>query len=717
MKELLITLLFLVPFVTFSNIWEKAKGPFEYTTTYSIFSFNDELFLTSLSDGEVTYKQHDDEWIKLDTGFFSDKGLVHVFNQKDNVIFTSTDTGIYLSYDYGDSWKHYDILMGNTRYEFVTIVDETIYLQANQYFSLHKLEKGSDTLEKVYTDNSKVDSIFADKFLVKDNYMFAADPQEHFDLLNKVGKLYISKDNGKTWKLSETMKEQIRSMMFYEETLLVFTQDDELYKSIDYGETWTTDTSVHIQASHLLIYKDLIFAVWNTLNVSSDGGESWGQLNDGIDRPGYKGLIISNGNLYFLTQNRLVYRFDYDRKYWNRISPMTDDVYQKTLIEERDTLFSTGSFTINYSNDKGESWDIYSESLYSYNSKTDKLYIRDSIIVAVNQWSRSFYISSDFGKTWRYENLGISDLEGWINQILVMGNRILLTSSKYGNFYSKDAGMTWNEYDDEVLKKDVFITSYVRLSDSEIILYSYEGLYLTNDNGLTWEYEKASEELKAHSNSMREGNNLYSKYSNNVFYKSTDLGRTWIDLEVKVDSTLNIIKFIFYNDYLILIASSDVYISNNLGKDWNRLEFSNIGPDGKAVNFRDGIIKDEYLILASSYGNWRAMLSDLGIKVKSSVESEIERNYLYTYPPYPNPAKSEVKMLFYWDINLPMTIDDINIYDITGKKIDAADKISLVKQESHYGNLIWDCSTVQPGIYLINIKHGTEEKAVKVVVE
>jgi hypothetical protein len=64
-----------------------------------------------------------------------------------------------------------------------------------------------------------------------------------------------------------------------------------------------------------------------------------------------------------------------------------------------------------------------------------------------------------------------------------------------------------------------------------------------------------------------------------------------------------------------------------------------------------------------------------------------------------------------------MTTDDISIYDITGKKIVAVGKLSLVKQESHYGNIIWDCSSAQPGIYLINIKHGTEEKTVKVVVE
>ena len=118
--------------------------------------------------------------------------------------------------------------------------------------------------------------------------------------------------------------------------------------------------------------------------------------------------------------------------------------------------------------------------------------------------------------------------------------------------------------------------------------------------------------------------------------------------------------------------------------------------------------------MVNSNGMYRRSLSDFGI---TSVESEIERNYLYTYPPYPNPAKSEVKVLFYWDINLPMSTDDINIYDLSGKKVITDSNLRIEKQANHYGNLIWDCSSVQPGIYLINIKHGTEEKAVKVVVE
>src|SRR5690606_785239 len=133
------------------------------------------------------------------------------------------------------------------------------------------------------------------------------------------------------------------------------------------------------------------------------------------------------------------------------------------------------------------------------------------------------------------------------------------------------------------------------------------------------------------------------------------------------------------------------------------------------LDYVSGLIAfNDYIYMINSNGMYRHPLSDFGI---TSVESETERNYLYTFPPYPLPAKSEVKVLFYWDINLPMTIDDISIYDLNGRKLDIKDKLRLEKHESHKGNIVWDCSSAHPGVYLINIKHGTEEKSVKVIVE
>ncbi|MCB0702749.1 MAG: T9SS type A sorting domain-containing protein [Ignavibacteriae bacterium] len=720
MKTFVLTLIFIYPLVLLSNIWTKADGPYDYNSAYSIFSFNNDLYFYSSTDGYVYRNQSEmEEWLKLDTGFFADKGIIHYFNQKDNVVITTTQKGVYWSYDYGESWKFSDYKWyGNTFVlPYIAIVNQTIFLQSNNT-SLYKLERGSDKFEKIFTDETKTDSIFADVMITKGNYIFAADPDQSFDRQPEYGELYISKDKGKTWKLSESMREYIINLLFHDDVLFAFTKEDRLYKSTDYGETWTTDTSLHIQGREVISYRDLIFACSNQVLVSSDGGENWESIDDGLDWYGCGDILVNDDKLYYLTTRKKIFSFDYEKKYWVRNTPLTDDEDQSFIMEERDTLFSTGGFTINYSTDKGASWQFYSESLYSRYNRLSNIFNRDSIFVVVDDGYTSIFISTDYGKNWKFDNLGIFSTQGWIRNIIIFDNRILLSSNKYGNYISEDAGLTWKKYENEVLGNEISIQNFIRLNELDLILYSSEGIYKTYDNGLTWEYEKVNEEVKVNYYTIKDKNFLYTldRVSKKI-YKSTDLGKTWITLNMNIQSNLIWLRVLSYNGFLILLTTTDVFISSNDGADWEKYEVNLLTPDGKELYFNNGIVSGEYLILTSEYGNWRAKLSDFGIEVKSSVETDFGGNYLYTYPPYPNPANSEVKVLFYWDINLPMTTDDINIYDISGKKINAYDKIRLVKLESHHGNLIWDCSSVQPGIYLINIKHGTEEKAVKVVVE
>ncbi|GAB1370394.1 hypothetical protein MASR1M45_04550 [Candidatus Kapaibacterium sp.] len=101
----------------------------------------------------------------------------------------------------------------------------------------------------------------------------------------------------------------------------------------------------------------------------------------------------------------------------------------------------------------------------------------------------------------------------------------------------------------------------------------------------------------------------------------------------------------------------------------------------------------------------------------SVTESHTEtQNYLYTYPPYPLPATNEVHSLIYWDTSTDIENGDMAVYSIYGTKVAGKEKLRIDKLTSYSGILVWDCSDVQSGIYLITIKHGTESRAVKVIV-
>ena len=98
-----------------------------------------------------------------------------------------------------------------------------------------------------------------------------------------------------------------------------------------------------------------------------------------------------------------------------------------------------------------------------------------------------------------------------------------------------------------------------------------------------------------------------------------------------------------------------------------------------------------------------------------NTETEI-MNYLFSYPPYPMPAINEVRSLIYWDTSIDIDNDEMFVYDMYGTKVAGKEKLRIDKLTAYSGNLVWDCSGVPTGIYLINIKHGTQTRTIKAIV-
>lgn len=114
-------------------------------------------------------------------------------------------------------------------------------------------------------------------------------------------------------------------------------------------------------------------------------------------------------------------------------------------------------------------------------------------------------------------------------------------------------------------------------------------------------------------------------------------------------------------------------------------------------------------------GEIRFNLKGEGTAITSVDEIE-ERDYLYVMFPYPQPAVNVIKTFIYWDSGKRLNPSDIEIYDLSGAKLDIRSKLSIEPQNAYSGLLIWDCTGVENGIYLININHGTENRTIKVAV-
>lgn len=704
-----------------ANVWQRVNGAVEKEKISSIFNLNGESYISTKQNGNLILE--DDNWVSLNSININEFGLISSVTQKENLVLLCSKNGIFLSQDYGENWRKIESLNGYKELKSIICANGTFFAQVSKVnSSLFRLNIEEGIWEILYTNSDKLDSVYADLIVTDGDIIYAGDTNYNKEHGTNDGIKY-SEDYGESWKEIEFNGKGLISMVYHNGYLIVGASDNHLYRTTDKGSTWLVDTNNLFPVMKFHSFGDVLFGTFltnspdfkDTLGIyrSTDEGQTWIKSNKGILTPRVIIYSDSKEGVFTLADDGTLYLTRDKGESWEEVTPKTDKYIVPTVKLISDTLFSVaGNNGIIYSTDYGNNWYNYSPLLSTISSSTTSFYKKDGILIAPTPYGNSFYLSLDYGNNWRYESTGLFILEGWMSDFLIKDSIIIVSSVTEISRISKDMGKTWDNYTEPNLDSNIRLYKFLN-NKEEYFAVSDSGIYKNLFDSDDLEFIKSEIPINSLNLMFDEGKIYYFNWDKELF-TSTNYGLEWESINITYPVEGRLHRAFVENGIIYITSSLGVIISQNNGISWE--EFF-IEPDGTNLTFLDLAVHNEYLIAGTRNGIYRAKLSDLGIKVKSSVESEIERNYLYTYPPYPNPAKSEVKVLFYWDINLPMTTDDISLYDITGKKIDAFDKISLMKLDSYKGNLIWDCSTAQPGIYLINIKHGTEEKAVKVVVE
>ncbi len=358
------------------------------------------------------------------------------------------------------------------------------------------------------------------------------------------------------------------------------------------------------------------------------------------------------------------------------------------------------------------------------------------------------YISSDYGENFEYKpmptltfnyNFPYPSLHNVYKNIR-NGTYITADFNSYKNkYYSKIH--TFDKDFDQVSRyvDSNLVIDYVSSTDTNSFLihcqntldYTFEIKY-TTDKGLNWEI------LKKYSDSV-----LFSYYK-----------------EIEIDNREKLAVF-NYNDYnnvftIDILDIEDRSINqiyeNRLLDPFNDGNYRShsISSDGGVVYIAamDTIFyaKDifdrgswEYYVMPNNgritrpfnrYGNrFYARYSDdihsdnlYWIRAKSDPSTSVTqsatevKSYLYSTPPYPLPATNEVRSFIYWDPSYDIDAGRISVYDIYGAKVSGRGDITIDKQSSYNGYLIWDCSGAVSGIYFIHIKHGTNSRTLMAIV-
>lgn len=528
------------------------------------------------------------------------------------------------------------------------------------------------------------------------------------------GGLYLSNDNGNSW--TTFYKDQnVTNTNVFDDTVIVKVNSN-LFISLDFGKTWKskeiTDDVRFIEVLNNEIY---IFPNYGNIIKYNFDFTKKETITSILDKNFINSVSRKNNSFYIGTSSGMFIYESFGKKLVNN-SPKSTFSNLFSITEYNNKLLVTGyNLGTKISDENGEIWNQLSKELDSIEISPVTFSISDGLFFGQKYMSSELIFSED-AISWKVfdnpSNALIKKQEIWNRNLFFFVNQDLYKSTDYGD--------SWVIIESLISDKGFppIITTTSVVNDEFFVGTDGAGIYYSSSNGEDWIRTNFSDEIYKQSKVtkiIKNESKLYAILDNSyqnefLLFEYIEEYNLWIRKSLLDNKPIR--TFLNIGNALLWSTAEGVYLSNDDGI--SKTLFTEGLSKSDLVYINGMLVFNNYIYMINSNGIYRRLLSEFGI---TSVESEIERNYLYTYPPYPNPAKSEVKVLFYWDINLPMTTDDISIYDITGKKIDAFDKISLVKQANHYGNLIWDCSTAQPGIYLINIKQGTEEKAVKVVVE
>ena len=261
---------------------------------------------------------------------------------------------------------------------------------------------------------------------------------------------------------------------------LYIIPSDELFASTDDGKTWNAIGPCpkgHVR--ELLVTEDTFYVTLNKgIFRSDDAGNSWKNMNDGLDsrftkKSGIYTLQLSGGTLFVGTALG-IYRLNVGT--WEHLQlPVDNTVVVRSLVVSEDTIYvavevnvmeGAGTPSENYHNlcdmrkdswwvfrstDGGDSWtDITPADARSLLMKTlppIKLVASGKTVLLIGGEEGVVARSTDCGDTWRStESSGITQMQFSVNSAVALDENTFYTGGITGIHRSRDGGETWHRF-------------------------------------------------------------------------------------------------------------------------------------------------------------------------------------------------------------------------------------------------------------------------------
>ncbi|MFW5701763.1 MAG: YCF48-related protein [Bacteroidota bacterium] len=307
---------------------------------------------------------------------------------------------------------------------------------------------------------------------------------------------------------------------------------------------------------------------------STDGGQSWQRMNNGLLDWNVSAIYISqSGKMFAGTFDNGVFVSTDAGQSWTYPSFNFDDIEIYFAITDFNEiggrLYLTTEGAVYASEDDGENWTDLGESLPSYFPHCNTIEGDDegNLYLATEG---ALYKSNDLGVNWK--EIGKAIIGRRVRDLLWRDGRLYIAAPEGGLIYTDDAGASFVTYNPDIVQFYPF--SLGADTEGNIYMAGNPGIFYSTDRGESWTHAETPEQSYLNLTIINDietdstGRMLYSGHPEGL-WGSADTCSEWHYLSENLPS-VTVLSLLDAGDGIIYAGfdALGVYASSDRGESW-----------------------------------------------------------------------------------------------------------------------------------------------------
>ena len=391
--------------------------------------------------------------------------------------------------------------------------------------------------------------------------------------------VYLSDDNGSTWKTAATgiSNKNVKAFTISGTSIFAGTASDGVYMSLDNGIGWISisgnigDTKI----TSLAVNGTNLFAGTETGGIffTSNNGASWSAVNTGLADHNVTSIATTGvGTTVFAgTDSSGVFLSLNNGVSWTSIKNGLNDTSVTTLYISGSNIYA-GTFTGLYvSTNNGNLWT--SAGVNQYITSV----VRSGATIFASGLFGSVYRSTNGGGGWGSANAGLPQTKD-ILSVVFSGTVVCVGTKGDGTFFSLNNGTNWSAANSGLTNTNVTalaVSSTTVLAGTEL-----SGFFYSANSGSSWTSANTSLTTGGINALAVNGGNIFAG-TNDKAYLSTDAASTWSAITSGLTSSA-VYSFGISGSDIFAATSYGVFLSSNNGASWTTRS-NGLGPAYPAI--------------------------------------------------------------------------------------------------------------------------------------